>query len=163
MADIIADGKVVSIHYTLTNDAGDTLDTSDGRPPMAYLHGSGNIVPGLEEGLTGHAAGDKLAVDVPPEKGYGLHNGEEPQGVKRTEFPKDMELHEGMPIRAEDGEGNTVVLWIVKAEGAWVHLDINHPLAGETLHFAIEIAEVRDASAEELSHGHVHGPGGHNH
>ncbi|MCO4745420.1 MAG: peptidylprolyl isomerase [Proteobacteria bacterium] len=160
---MIADGKVVQINYTLTNDAGETLDSSEGRGPLAYLHGSGNIVPGLEAGLAGAKAGDKLTVDVAPDQGYGAHTGEEPQAVRRSEFPKDMELHEGMPIRAEDGQGNTVVLWVVKAEGAWVHVDINHPLAGQTLHFAVEVVDMRDATDVEVQHGHVHGPGGHHH
>jgi FKBP-type peptidyl-prolyl cis-trans isomerase SlyD len=163
VSNIVADGKVVQIHYTLTNDAGETLDSSEGRGPLGYLHGSGNIVPGLEAGLVGAKTGDKLTVDVDPEQGYGTHNGEEPQAVRRSEFPKDMDLHEGMPIRAEDGEGNTVVLWVVKAEGAWVHVDINHPLAGQTLHFAVEVADIRDATDVEVQHGHVHGPGGHHH
>ena len=163
MSQTVSAGKAVRIHYTLTNDEGETLDSSAGGAPLAYLHGHGNIVPGLEEGLEGADAGANLKIKVPPAKGYGERTGEGPQAVKRTEFPKDMNLHPGMPIRAEDGQGNTVILFVAKAEGAWVHLDINHPLAGVTLHFDIEVVEIRDASAEEIAHGHVHGPGGHHH
>lgn len=163
MSQTIAAGKVVHIHYTLTNDDGEVLDSSAGGHPLAYLHGYGNIVPGLEEGLEGASTGDQRQVDVAPEKGYGELQGDGPQAVRRSEFPKDMDLREGMPVRAEDGQGNAVVLWITKVEGAWVHVDINHPLAGQTLHFDVEVTEVRDATDVEIAHGHVHGPGGHHH
>ena len=157
----VESGKVVSIHYVLKNDAGEILDQSSEGHPLLYLHGAQNIVTGLEEALEGKGSGERVQVAVPPEKGYGPKQGPGPQPVRRSEFPKGMEIHEGMPVRAQDAEGNDLVLWVVKAEGAWVHLDINHPLAGETLHFDVTIADVRDATEHEVAHGHAHGPGGH--
>ena len=163
MADIIEDGKVVRIHYTLRGDDGEVIDSSEGGAPLPYLHGHQNIVVGLEEALAGASAGQHVDAVDPPAKGYGERQGDGPQAVKRSEFPKDMELHVGMPIRAEDGEGNVVMLWISKVEGAWVHLDLNHPMAGQTLHFSVDVVDIRDASDVEIAHGHVHGPGGHHH
>jgi FKBP-type peptidyl-prolyl cis-trans isomerase SlyD len=144
-ADIVADQKVVSIHYTLTNDAGETLDSSEGNDPMAYLHGAHNIVPGLESELAGKSVGDELQVVV-----------------ERSSFPEDAELVAGMQFVAESEDG-MVPLWIDHVDGDKVHVDPNHPLAGENLHFKVSIVELRDASAEEIEHGHPHGPGGHDH
>lgn len=154
--------KVATIHYTLTNEAGKVLDSSRGGSPMAYLHGHGNIVPGLENRLLGAKVGDAFAAVVPPAEGYGEKQGE-PQSVFRREFPKEMTLQEGMPLRATNSQGEDVVLWIhgIKGDRVFVHTD--HPLAGETLRFDVEVMEIRDASAEEIAHGHVHGPHGHHH
>ena len=156
--------SVVTIHYTLKNDEGQILDSSDGRSPLAYLHGHSNIVPGLENALVGQKVGAKMNISVPPAEGYGERTGPGPQQVKKKEFGKDADkLAEGMPISAEASDGTRVTLWITKVEGSWVHVDTNHPLAGQTLNFDVEIVDIRAASAEELSHGHVHGPHGHNH
>ncbi len=161
---LIGQDSVVTIHYTLTNDEGKVLDSSNGRAPLAYLQGHGNIVSGLEKELAGKAVGAKLSVDVPASEGYGERTGPGPQQVKKTEFGKDADkLREGMPFQAESSDGNVVTLWVAKIEGAWVHIDTNHPLAGQTLHFDVEIVDIRAATAEELAHGHVHGPHGHNH
>jgi len=155
---------VVTIHYTLKGDEGKVLDSSAGRAPLAYLHGHGNIVTGLETALAGQAVGDKIAVSVPPAEGYGERTGPGPQQVKKKEFGKDAnKLTEGMPIRASASDGTEVTLWITKVEGSWVHVDTNHPLAGQTLHFDVEVVEIREATPEELAHGHVHGPHGHQH
>jgi len=160
----IGPDSVVTIHYTLKNGEGKVLDSSDGRAPLAYLQGHGNIVAGLEKQLLGKAVGDKLQAEVPPSEGYGERTGPGPQQVKKKEFGKDAEkLHEGMPFRAASSDGTEVTLWITKIQGSWVHIDTNHPLAGETLHFDVEVLEIREASAEELAHGHVHGIHGHNH
>lgn len=159
---VIEDGKVVSIAYTLTNDAGEKLDTSEGGDPLQYLHGAQNIVPGLEKALTGKSAGDTFDVRVSPEEGYGPRTGESQQ-VPRSQFPEGMPLQVGMPLRAEVPEHGPVVLWIERIETDTVHVSLNHPLAGEHLNFAIEVVDVREATAEEQSHGHVHGPGGHHH
>lgn len=160
----IGQDSVVTIHYTLTDDEGKVLDSSEGRSPMAYLQGHGNIVAGLEKEMVGKSAGAKLQVTVAPADGYGERTGPGPQQVKKKEFGKDADkLHEGMPFRAASSDGTEVTLWISKIEGAWVHIDTNHPLAGENLHFDIEVLDVRAASPEELSHGHVHGAHGHNH
>ncbi len=163
MSDVIADGKVVAIHYTLTDDDGKVLDSSSGRGPLVYLHGSRNIVPGLENALVGQAAGAKLKVDVAPADGYGERHGPGPQAIPRRELPKDLEVFEGMPLRASGSDGQDVVLWVTKVAGSRIYVDVNHPLAGQNLHFDVEIVEMRDASAEEIEHGHAHGPDGHHH
>lgn len=159
----IAKDSVVSIDYTLRNDDGEILDTSSGREPLTYLHGSGNIIPGLENELTGKVVGDSLYVKVAPENGYGLHDPERVQNVPRTAFPKNMVPQVGMQLMARDPAGNAFPLWIVGVEADSVVVDGNHPLAGQTLHFQVEVKEIRAASEEELSHGHVHGPHGHGH
>ena len=164
MAETITADSVVTMHYTLTDDDGKVLDSSDGRDPLAYLHGHGGIVVGLENALEGHTPGDEVEVSVPPAEGYGEHNGQEPELVPKRAFGKDAPLLQvGMPIRAETSDGTPVVLWIVEDRGSRVLLDGNHPLAGKTLHFKVQIVDVRQATPEELAHGHVHGPGGHHH
>jgi FKBP-type peptidyl-prolyl cis-trans isomerase SlyD len=158
----IADRCVASFNYTLTNDAGEVLDSSEGREPLVYLHGKGNIVPGLEKEMTGKKAGDKFKVEVSPEEGYGVHNPGLVQEVPRDAFRGVNDLQPGMQFRAESDRGPMSVV-ITAIEGDKVTVDGNHPLAGATLHFAIEITEVREASVEEVLHGHVHGAGGHHH
>jgi FKBP-type peptidyl-prolyl cis-trans isomerase SlyD len=156
-----ADGKVVVIHYTLTNDAGDVLDTSRDGEPMAYLQGYDNIVGGLERELSGRRAGESMTVVVAPEDGYGVQSGPGPQPVPRTAFPPDMDIAPGMQFGAESPDGETMMLWVTLVDGDEVWVDTNHPLAGVTLTFDVEIVAVRDATPHELSHGHPHGPDGH--
>src|SRR5690606_3192497 len=159
----IANDKVVAIHYTLTNTAGETLDSSVERgDPLTYLHGHGNIIPGLENALLGKAAGDKLNVEVAPGEGYGERHDQLIQQVPRSAFEGVDHLEPGMQCQAETGMG-VRLFTITEVGDDEVTNDGNHPLAGETLHFAEEITEVRDASAEEIEHGHVHGEGGHHH
>ena len=158
----IAHEKVVSIHYTLTNHEGTVLDSSTGSDPLAYLHGFGNIIPGLENALTGKQAGDKLKVSIKPEEAYGVRDDALVQVVPRTAFGGAQDLEVGMQFQAQTPQGVRVVT-IVEVEGDDITLDGNHPLAGETLHFDVEVTEVRAASQEELAHGHVHGEGGHHH
>ena len=158
----IADGLVVAFHYTLRNGEGEVIDQSQAEP-LWYLHGASNIVPGLEKQLVGKTVGDEIEAVVPPEEGYGERRDDLSQSVHRSEFPKDMELQVGMPIRAEGNNGQAMMLWIEKVEGARVTVTANHPLAGETLHFSVKIAGLREATADEVSHGHAHGPGGHHH
>jgi FKBP-type peptidyl-prolyl cis-trans isomerase SlyD len=157
----IADQCVASFHYTLTNDRGDVLDRSSDEP-LAYLHGGGNIIPGLEKALAGKQAGDKLEVTVQPAEGYGEKRQELIQQVPRQAFQGIDEIEPGMSFSAQSNAGPMRVT-VTAVQGDQVTVDGNHPLAGETLHFAVEITEVRAASAEELEHGHVHGPGGHQH
>jgi len=159
----IADGMVVTVHYTLKNEEGDLLDTSEGDEPLTYLHGAENIVPGLEKELTGHGTGDKLQAKVPPGDGYGERSGPEPQAIPRARFPEDAELEAGMQILATGQSGETYPLWIVGVDDDNVLIDHNHPLAGVTLCFDVEVVEVRSATEEELQHGHPHGPDGHHH
>jgi FKBP-type peptidyl-prolyl cis-trans isomerase SlyD len=158
----IAERTVASFHYTLTNDAGEVIDSSVGREPLAYLHGAGNIVPGLEQAMAGRAAGDRFDVRVAPEDGYGLPNDFMIQTVPRMAFQGVDTLEVGMQFQAQTPQGPMSVV-IARIEGDEVTVDGNHPLAGQHLNFAIEVTEVRDASLEELAHGHVHGPGGHHH
>lgn len=158
----IAERTVASFNYTLTNDAGEVIDSSAGRSPLAYLHGAGNIVPGLEKEMLGHSAGDVFNVQVSPEEGYGMPNPMMIQVVPKAAFQGVDELEVGMEFQAQTPQGPMSVV-IARIEGDEVTVDGNHPLAGQTLHFAIEVTDVREASLEELTHGHVHGEGGHHH
>jgi FKBP-type peptidyl-prolyl cis-trans isomerase SlyD len=158
----IAERTVASFNYTLTNDAGEVIDTSVGRSPLAYLHGAGNIVPGLEKEMAGRKAGDRFDVVVAPEDGYGQPNPMLVQVVPREAFQGVDTIEVGMEFQAQTPQGPLSVV-VSKVDANEVTVDGNHPLAGKTLHFAIEVTDVRDASVEELAHGHVHGPGGHHH
>jgi FKBP-type peptidyl-prolyl cis-trans isomerase SlyD len=159
---LIAHDKVVLIHYTLTNDAGKVIDSSSGGEPLAYLHGQGNIISGLEKALDGRQAGDKLNVRVEPADGYGVRDDELVQQVPRRQFG-GANLKPGMQFHAQSSQGHARVVTVTRVVGDMVTVDGNHPLAGEVLNFDVEVAEVREATQEELEHGHVHGPGGHHH
>lgn len=163
MSLALADGTVGIIHYTLKNDAGEVMESSSGEAPLAYLHGHANVVPGLEKALAGKTTGDKLSVVVPPAEAYGELRGNGPQRVHRREFPKNMELEPGLPFQAEGEDGTPFVLWVTEMKGAWVWVDVNHPMAGKTLHFEVEVIGVREALAVELKHGHAHGVDGLSH
>jgi FKBP-type peptidyl-prolyl cis-trans isomerase SlyD len=158
----IAAQKVVSIHYTLTNDRGEKLDSSRGAEPLAYLHGAGNLIPGLEKALEGKQPGDKLQVRVAPEEGYGQRDDALIQAVPRRMFKGMGDLKVGMRLQAQ-GDHGTRVVRISHIAGDMITVDGNHELAGEALNFDVEVTDVRDATAEEMQHGHVHGPGGHHH
>jgi FKBP-type peptidyl-prolyl cis-trans isomerase SlyD len=158
----IAQNSVAAFHYTLTDDQGQVIDSSDGREPLTYLHGSGQIVPGLEKQMEGRAVGDKFTADVAPEEGYGVHHVELMQEVPREAFQGVDDIQPGMQFQGRGPQGEINVT-VTKVEDGKVFIDGNHPLAGQTLHFAIEVTDVRAASEEELAHGHVHGAGGHHH
>ncbi len=158
----IEKNRVVTLHYTLRDDQGSVIDSSSGRGPLSYLHGKGNIIPGLEQALAGKAAGDKLDVTVAPAQGYGLRDERLVQIVPRHKFGEVTDLAPGMQVRATGAQGPRLVT-VVRVDRDFVTVDGNHPLAGRTLHFSVEVAEVRKATHEEVSHGHVHGPGGHRH
>jgi FKBP-type peptidyl-prolyl cis-trans isomerase SlyD len=158
----VARDAVVVIHYTLTNAAGEVLDSSAGGEPLAYIHGGGNIVTGLEEALEGKAAGDKVAVAVPAEKAYGVRDASLVQQVPKRAFQGVGEVKTGMRFTAQTEQGPRPVV-VTRVAGDMVTVDGNHPLAGEALNFDVQITEVRAATAEELAHGHVHGTGGHHH
>ncbi len=157
----ITDKKVALIHYTLKNEGGEVLDSSEGQEPLAYLHGAGNIVAGLESALEGKAAGDKLEVSVEAAEAYGEYDESLVQPVPNSQFG-DHEVEVGLQFHADTAIGPRVVT-VTAIDGDDVIIDANHELAGEDLHFAVEVVEVREPSAEELDHGHVHGPGGHDH
>ncbi len=157
----IAKNSIVSIDYTLTSNEGNVLDSSNGREPLAYLHGARNIIPGLEAALDGKAVGDQVKVTVPPDQAYGERDPQMIQAVARSAFGK-VEPAAGMQFQANTSAGPRVVT-IVKVDGDDVTIDANHPLAGMTLNFDVKVVAVRQATQEELDHGHVHGPEGHGH
>lgn len=159
-AETVRNGKVVTMHYTLKGDDGEVIDSTAGEEPMAYLHGASNIVPGLERQMQGKNVGDAFEAVVAPEDGYGLREGD-PITLPRNSFPDDVELEEGTPVMLESDDGDELPAWITEITDEHVVLDPNHPLAGVTLHFSIQIEGIRDATDEERAHGHVHGPGGH--
>ena len=158
----IAKDAVVVIHYTLKNDAGEVLDSSQGAEPLAYLQGHGNLIPGLEKALEGKVGGDALDVSIAPEEGYGVRDEALIQDVPRSAFKGIDTVEVGMQFHADSNHGPRLVT-VTQVSDSTVTVDGNHPLADQTLHFAVQVVEVREASAEELSHGHVHGPGGHHH
>jgi FKBP-type peptidyl-prolyl cis-trans isomerase SlyD len=159
----IAPDTVVSIHYTLTLDDGELVDSSQGDDALVYLHGHGNIVPGLESQLAGRKVGDVFTAVVAPEDGYGEHDPAGVQTVPRSSFPKEVEVQPGMQFQAENEDGTSAELTVTEVDGDEITIDLNHPLAGQTLHFEVKVAAIRRATAEELTHGHVHGPHGHHH
>lgn len=150
--------KVVSIHYTLRDNSGTVLDSSVGNSPLLYIQGIGNLIPGMEEGLEGKIKGDKVDIKVSPEKGYGVRNDQFIQKVPRTAFG-GQEVKVGMQFQTDRSQVVTVTEVALDS----ITVDGNHPLAGVELNFAVEVLDVREATSEELSHGHVHGPGGHHH
>lgn len=158
----IAERRVAAFHYTLTNDKGEVIDSSEGREPLVYLHGVGNIVPGLEREMSGKKAGDSFNVVVAPEEGYGVHHAQLIQQVPRAAFQGVDMIEPGMQFHANGPQGPMTVT-VAAVDGDTVTIDGNHPLAGQALYFAIEVTDVRDASPEEILHGHVHGAGGHHH
>ncbi len=155
----IADKCVVHIHYTLKNDQGETLDSSEGREPLPYLHGASNIVPGLEKALTGQEAGAQLDVTVSPEEGYGPVFPEAIQTVPREAFQGVDDIQPGMQFQAQGPEGQVQVITVKEITDEGIVVDGNHPLAGQNLNFSVEVAEVREATEEEMEHGHPHMPG----
>jgi FKBP-type peptidyl-prolyl cis-trans isomerase SlyD len=161
---LIADGQVVIMQYTLRGDDGEVLDASTPDDPMAYLHGAENIVPGLESALAGKAVGFKGKVVVAPEDGYGERDeDDEPDVIPRKAFPPDMEIEPGMTFMAEGPDNEHAPIWVVAVDGDKIMVDSQHPLAGKTLHFEVEILGIRPATKDELAHGHPHGPDGHSH
>lgn len=152
----IEQNTVAAIDYTLTDDAGEVLDSSEGREPLAYLHGAGNLIPGLEQALEGSTEGDSLQVTVEPENGYGERTEELVQDVPVEAFSGVDEVEAGMRFQATDDQGNVRVVTVTDVGDEQVTVDANHPLAGQKLHFDVSVVEVRPASAEEVEHGHVH-------
>jgi FKBP-type peptidyl-prolyl cis-trans isomerase SlyD len=151
----ISNNSVVTMHYTLTSPEGEVLDSSEGKEPLAYLHGHGNIIPGLEKELEGKAAGDKLVAEIAAADAYGERNEALVVEAQRSQFPEDVELQPGMRFQAQTPAGPRVAE-VTRVEGDAVTVDTNHPLAGVDLKFAVEVMDVREASPEEIDHGHVH-------
>ena len=157
MSTTIADGHVVTLHYRLTLDDGTVADESFGGEPLAYLHGHRNIVAGLEKQLTGKSVGAKLDAVVPPAEGYGEYDPQLDQAIPREKFPADADLQVGVAFQAETPDGQPIPLWIRDIQGDQVTVSPSHPMAGQNLHFTVEILDIRDATAEELANGHLHG------
>ncbi len=154
--------SVAVIDYTLRDKSGQVIDSSRGHDPLAYIHGIGNIIPGLEEALTGKGKGDSVKVEIPPEKAYGTRDDSLTMVLPRDSFEGVDDIEIGMSFQADGPDGERVIT-VIAMEGDDITVDGNHPLAGETLFFEVDIVEVRTATSEELNHGHVHGPGGHHH
>ena len=159
----IAANKAVSIDYTLTNESGEVIDSSVGSAPLVYLHGAGNIIVGLEKALEGKQPGDELEVTIEPQEAYGDYSVELVAVLNRAMFEGVDELEVGMQFHASAPNGGMQIVTIRDIEGDDVTVDGNHPLAGQRLSFKVKVVDVRDAAAEEIAHGHVHGEGGHHH
>jgi FKBP-type peptidyl-prolyl cis-trans isomerase SlyD len=158
----IADKMAVSIHYTLTNDTGEVLDSSIGDEALVYLHGTGNIISGLEDALQGKVVGDKFNVRIAAKDAYGEQNNEMIQVIPRAMFEGIDEIEVGMQFHADVSSGSGEVT-VVKIEGDEITIDGNHPMAGMALTFDVEVMDVRPATKEEAEHGHIHGAGCHHH
>lgn len=154
--------NVVRFHYELKDESGNLVESSRERDPLLILQGRGNVVPGVDEALPGKAAGDRFEIDVAPEKAYGLYRKNQRQRVSKKYFRDGKRLKPGDQALLQMQSGARTVT-VVKVGASVVDVDLNHPLAGQTVHFDIEVLEVREAEAEELAHGHSHGDGGHQH
>ena len=152
----IQNDKVVSIDYTLKDDSGEVLDTSQDREPLAFIFGSGNIIPGLENALEGKEKGEELSVTVEPKEGYGEYDESLMFEVGKEQFQDSSQIQEGMQVQAQNSNGQVQIFTIKDIGDEKVTLDANHPLAGQTLHFDVAVSEVREPTDEELDHGHVH-------
>ncbi len=158
----VAENAVVVIDYTLKDNAGEVIDSSEGAGPLAYLHGAGNIVEGLEEALAGKEAGAEVQASIEPTKAYGERHEDMKQEVPKELFGGVENIEAGMQFQSETDQG-PVLVTVVEVTDEMVTVDGNHPLAGVHLNFDVTIREVREATAEELENGHVHGEGGHQH
>ena len=156
MSLLIGDKLVVSMHYTLTDNEGNVLDSSEGGEPLTYLHGAGNIIPGLEKALVGKVEGDTQQVTVQPAEGYGEVMSELMQTVDKAAFQGVESVEVGMSFEAQTSDGSVQHIVVSKVDGDQVTVDANHPLAGVVLNFDVEIISVREATEEEIAHGHVH-------
>jgi FKBP-type peptidyl-prolyl cis-trans isomerase SlyD len=147
---------VVEMHYTLKNDAGEVVDSSKGQDPMPFIQGRGNIIPGLEKALEGMKVGDTCDVSVKPEDGYGVHHAEGIQEIPKEALQGIENLEIGMELQSQDEQGNSFIVRVEEIKDDVVIINANHPLSGQTLHFNVSIESVREATADELEHGHVH-------
>ena len=158
----IANKHVVTLNYTLKDNDDNVIDKSDDGS-FCYLHGASNIIPGLENALSGKTNGDTFSVTIQPEDAYGIHDEAKSQDVPRSMFPPEQEIKAGMQFNAQGPDGQAVTVTVKSIDGETIVVDGNHPLAGVILNFEVIVMDIRDASAEELEHGHVHGPNGHHH
>lgn len=155
---IVESNKVVSIHYILTDDDNNILDQNSKEQPLIYLHGAGNVISGLEEALAGKTSGDQLKTRIEPEHAYGIRQEDKVQSMPIDSFQGVDKIEPGMQFHAAGANGENIVVTITQIEGDQVTIDGNHPLSGVALTFDVEILDIRDATAEELTHKHIHGP-----
>ncbi len=155
----IENNKVATLHYTLKDNEGNILDQSEDGS-FVYLHGALNIIPGLETALTGKTAGEELNVKVSPDDGYGVRSEEHMQEVPKEMFESDADIQVGMQFHAQGPDGQALMVTVAEIKDEAIVVDGNHPLAGMELNFDVKIIEVREASDEEMEHGHVHSPEG---
>ena len=153
----IAQNAVVSIHYELADESGEIIDSSKGGDPLTYLHGNQNLIPGLERELEGRETGDELDVRIEPQDAYGEVNDQLIQQVPRSAFEGVDQIEPGMQFQATNNDGAVQQITVIEAGEDQVTIDANHPLAGVTLFFSVKVGDIREATAEEISHGHVHG------
>jgi FKBP-type peptidyl-prolyl cis-trans isomerase SlyD len=158
----VSDNTVISIDYTLKDDSGNIIDQSEKSDPLVYLHGAKNIIPGLESALVGKTVGEELSVRVTPEEAYGVRDDEKKQSVPKTMFG-DEEVTVGAQYHAQGPDGQHLTVTVISVSDEEIVVDGNHPLAGMHLNFDVKVVDIRDATKEELEHGHAHGPGGHHH
>jgi FKBP-type peptidyl-prolyl cis-trans isomerase SlyD len=162
MVDTIKDGAVVSLAYTLRLSNGEVIDFSEADDPLEYLHGADNIIPGLENQLAGLQVGDEREIEVAPVDGYGEYDPEEIEVVERSQLPKNLpELKLGMVLAISDEEGNFSEAFVREIAPSSITLDFNHPLAGQKLFFKVQVLGIREATPEEIEHGHAHGAHSH--
>lgn len=155
----IENEKVALFHFELKNEKGETIDSSEGQAPLGYIHGQNNLMPGLEKAMAGHKKGDKFNVNLDPEDAFGPRQEDLIKEVPLNEFENPQELKPGTNLQVHSPQGEQIVT-VVEVLADSVRVDFNHPFAGQSLRFDIEVVEVRDATPDELSHGHLHGEGG---
>jgi FKBP-type peptidyl-prolyl cis-trans isomerase SlyD len=159
MTLMIGKHSVVSLNYTLKNDAGEVVDTSEGGEPLSYLHGASNLIPGLEAELEGKMTGSSFNVSIAPDQAYGEIREELIQTIDKSMFQGVESIEPGMSFMAQGDGGQQQRVVVTDVQGEQVTIDANHPMAGQNLHFEVEVVDVRDATEQEISHGHVHADG----
>lgn len=160
---VVADGMVVTLDFTLTLSDGEVADSTEGEMPLRFIVGQGQLLPGLEDAMLGMTVNEEREITLRPEDAYGEWDEEALEEIDRSELPEDVELEEGMPLEVTDTEGETYEASVYEVREDSVVLDYNHPLAGETLNFSVKVIDIRPATSSELEHGHVHGGDGHSH
>lgn len=159
MTLMIGQNSVVSMHYTLKNDQGEIMDSSQGKEPMVYLHGANNLIPGLEAELTGKTTGAEFSASIPPAQAYGEFNQDFIQVINKSMFQGVESVEVGMTFMAQGDGGAQRQIRVTEVDGDDITIDANHPLAGQTLHFEVEVVDVREGTPQEIEHGHVHAGG----
>ena len=153
--------SVVSVIYTGTfSDSGEVFDSNVNQQPLIFLVGHGNMIEGFEQEMLGAAVGETREFTLTPERAYGLRDEANVQSIPRSQFPEGMKLEVGMILGAQSDQGPTQ-FGVVDVNDDLVIVDLNHQMAGYTLHFNVEVVEIREAISDELAHGHAHGPGHH--